>query len=124
VASTGSPCQAKNRHGERCGGFAVVGSRFCFWHNPGDADARKLARKKGGKARHGRVIGPVGEVAPVSLESIADVLALVAEAVNDVRRLENSIARARCIGYLAGIAGKALEMSELVKRIEALEARE
>jgi len=57
----------------------------------------------------------------VSVETPADVLNVVRGAILDVLRLENSIARARTLGYLAGVALKAFEVTELDQRLTALE---
>lgn len=62
-----------------------------------------------------------GQGAPVELRCLADVVGLVERAVSDVLVLENSVARARAVGYLAGIGVKALQASELEARIARLE---
>lgn len=123
AASTGRQCKATTKRGEPCASYAVEGSDFCYWHAPELAESRKLARSNGGRARHGRKLGAAGTGTPVKLASLADVVRLVEGAVGDVLELENSIARARAVGYLAGIAVKALEVSELEQRIVQLEQR-
>jgi hypothetical protein len=57
------------------------------------------------------------------LKAAADVLALLEEQVEAVRADEaaGTLERARCIGYLAGIAVRAIESGQLAARIEALE---
>ena len=57
----------------------------------------------------------------VQLGTVADVVRLLESSVRDVLQLENSVSRARCIGYLAGVAVKALEVSSLEERIQRLE---
>ena len=57
----------------------------------------------------------------VSLETVGDVVRLLEASVRDVLQLENSVSRARCIGYLASVAVKALEVSSLEERIQRLE---
>ena len=84
-----------------------------------------LARAQGGKARHGRKVGAVGEQAPVKLATLTDVLTLLTEAVNEVRGMEASINKARAVGYLASVWADCYEVSELARRVQALEtARE
>jgi hypothetical protein len=80
------------------------------------------ARRAGGQARHGRKIGTTGDGPAVVLSSLGDVLALLERAVNDVLTLENSVNRARALGYLAGAWGALYESSELERRVAALEA--
>ncbi len=61
---------------------------------------------------------------PFRLKTAADVLALLQEQVEAVRGEQEAgtLEKARAIGYLAGIALKAIEAGNLAARIEALEA--
>jgi hypothetical protein len=90
-------------------------------HDPSQAPILAAARRAGGRARHGRRIGETGDTPVVELATLADCLALLAATVNDARRLENSIARARCLGFLCGVWADCFETSELERRIAALE---
>src|SRR5262245_13001189 len=58
------------------------------------------------------------------LQTAADVLALLEEQVEAVRAEQEAgaLEKARTIGYLAGIALKAIEAGNLAARIEMLEA--
>jgi hypothetical protein len=58
------------------------------------------------------------------LATAADVLALLEEQVTAVRADENvgALEKARTVGYLAGIALRAIEAGNLAARLEALEA--
>ena len=121
--STGNAkrCEATKRDGSPCGGFAVTGSCFCFAHDPASREKRREARARGGAARHGRTFAP-GE--RVTVRDVGDVMAVLEEAVNLVMGLEPSIAKARTLGYLAGVVFKGLELSEFDRRLSALEARQ
>jgi len=57
------------------------------------------------------------------LKTATDVLLLVEQQVVEVQSAENAnkLEKARCIGYLAGIALKAIDAGNLAGRIEALE---
>jgi hypothetical protein len=61
---------------------------------------------------------------PVRLQAAADVLALLAEQVQAVRAdtQAGTLEKARTVGYLAGIALRAIEAGNLAARIEMLEA--
>ena len=59
----------------------------------------------------------------VNLGSVDDVVQLLQTTVRDVLALENSVARARVVGYLCGVATRALEVSSLEERISRLEAK-
>ena len=60
-------------------------------------------------------------MAPVVIEIPGDTLRILTEAINDVRALENSVARSRALGYLCGVVIKAFEVTELEGRMQALE---
>ncbi|MCK4314827.1 MAG: hypothetical protein KAX24_03560 [Anaerolineae bacterium] len=118
---TAPKCQAITKNGTPCQAYALDGSDYCFHHDPAQAARRRAARSKGGLARHGRHIGPVGQAEPVELDTMADVATLLRQAINDTLNLENSLQRARTIGYLSGLFIKALDMAALEQRVIALE---
>jgi hypothetical protein len=121
VASKATQCEATTKRGARCRAWTMDGSRFCFVHDPATVKERAEARAAGGRARHGRNVGATGDGDPVTIETMGDVVELLTDAVNDLLRLENSIARARAVATLANSLIKALEFAELAERVEALE---
>ena len=118
---TAKRCRAVNQDGTPCQAYALAGSDYCFQHDPARAAERRDARSKGGRARHGRHIGPVGQAEPVALETMGDVAGLIRCTIYDTLQLENSLQRARTIGYLANLFLKALDMANLEERIAAIE---
>jgi hypothetical protein len=60
---------------------------------------------------------------PVSLDTPADVLAVIGEQVNAVRgdAYADPAEKARTLGFLAGLALRAMETRDLVARLEAVE---
>ena len=114
-------CSALNRTGDPCGAYALISSDRCFYHDPDAQAERAAARSKGGRRRHGRDIGETGAADPVRLETVRDAVEILADAVRDALRLENSIARARTIGYLASQAIAALKVADLERRIIEME---
>ena len=62
------------------------------------------------------------EAAPRTLRTVGAVQEPMEGAVADTLLQENSAQRSRTIGYLAGLALKALEVGELEERLAALEA--
>ena len=62
-------------------------------------------------------------VAPVPVEHPGDVLAVLAEQINAVRADAQSdpIESARTVGFLAGVALRAMEANGLAERLEAVE---
>ena len=114
-------CRATTRTGAPCQAYAVANSDYCFHHDPARAVQRRIARQRGGRARHGRHIGPVAPPEPITLDTITDVAALLRDTIQDTLALENSLQRAKTLGYLSGLFLKALDMSNLEQRVVALE---
>ena len=100
--------------------MAACASGWCFNHDPAKGRERAKARKKGGRNRQTPKAG--GEAQVVLLRSVGAVQELLEGAVADTLVQENSARRSRTIGYLAGLALKALEVGELEDRLAALEA--
>ncbi len=77
-------------------------------------------RRAGDAQTPGQTVVPL----PFRLKTAADVLALLAEQVRAVRDAPEAgtLERARCVGYLAGVALKAIEAGDLAARVEAVEA--
>ena len=90
-------------------------------HDPAHAAEVAEARRLGGLRRR-RELTVQGAYEFNGLESVADIRRLLEIAALDVLGLENSIARARTLAYLAVAATKLLEVGELEHRVAALEA--
>lgn len=114
-------CLGTNSKGEPCQAHRMTSSEFCFWHDPCTVLERAQARRRGGQARHNRRIGPTGQVEPVVIVNVDDLLRLLGETITSLLSLENSIARARAMIQAIGAGGKLLELSTLEERLEALE---
>ena len=84
-----------------------------------DRDYKRTARTGGGPTP-GQTRVPI----PFRLKTAADVLTLLEEQVGAVRSDESlaTVERARTVGYLAGVALKAIEAGDLAARVEAVEA--
>ena len=93
----------------------------CFWHSSEYAEDVAEARRLGGLRRR-REVAVSGAYEVNGLETVGDLRRLLVIASLDTLGLENSIARARTLGYLVGVAGKLLETGELEERLAALEA--
>ena len=113
-------CKAKNRRAEPCR-MAAGESGLCFAHDPAKGRERAKARKKGGRNRQTPKAG--SDAQNVQLRSVGAVQALIEGAVADTLLQENSAQRSRTIGYLAGLALKALEIGEMEERLAALECQ-
>ena len=123
TTGTQARCTATNRTGQPCGSWASGASGYCFLHDPARAGDVAAARRKGGAARHGRTVGPVVPSEHVTLATMADVLALLGRCVNDALLLENSLNRVRALTAVCGTWAKCYEVSEIERRLAALEER-
>ena len=104
-----------------CRAAPVKDGDHCFWHSPEYAEDVAEARRLGGLRRR-REVAVSGAYEVNGLETVGDMRRLLVIASLDTLGLENSIARARTLGYLVGVAGKLLETGELEERLAALEA--
>ena len=79
----------------------------------------KRMQRAGSSQTPGQTLVPL----PFRLKTVHDVLTLIEEQVNAVREESEAgtLEKARAIGYLAGIALKAVEVADLSGRVEALE---
>jgi hypothetical protein len=113
-------CRHIKRDGSRCRANTRHGSEFCFFHDPASALARDAARKAGGieRSRKAAVLPP--DTPNKSVTGAADVVDLLAETINQVRRGELDARVAYTIGHLAGILLKARH-EQIEKRVERLE---
>lgn len=79
----------------------------------------KRLRRAGSRQTPGQTLLPL----PFKLKTARDILTLLEEQVNAVREDKDSgtLEKARCIGYLAGYALKAVETADLEARVSSLE---
>jgi hypothetical protein len=91
-----------------------------------DAERQRTYKREWARMRRAGECGTPGGTLPSSfrLQTARDVVALIEEQVDAVRgeATASTLERARTIGYLAGIALRAVEVADLAARVEALEA--
>jgi len=114
------PCQAKKPDGSSCQAAALPDSEFCFFHDPDRADERQAARSFGGSQNRTKTLA--ADAPDIKVESCQDVVRLIGETINQVRRGDLDPRVANAIGYLANVLIKAAEQGDLEKRIADLEA--
>ena len=110
-------CQFIKPDGNQCEANAMENSQYCFTHNPETSEEKKLAVIKGGLSPKRNTLN----LPPVEIKSVQDVVRLLEDTINRVRSGEMPTNTANCIGYLGGHIIKALETSEIEKRLEKLE---
>ena len=114
-----SQCKHVRADGTRCRANTIAGSEFCFFHDPAKAAAREAARRAGRSVGKTAVLPPDTPDAP--LGSVADVVALLGQTINQVRRGEIDPRVANTIGYLSATLLRALEQGDIERRLAELE---
>lgn len=117
-------CNHMKMAGGRCRAKVLPGKRRCVFHDPALASKRAEGRKRGGQTRADglRAMALPADAPDLPLRSVADVTAALAEAYNAVRTGRMDARVGNCLGVLAGVILKALEGSDLEKRLAAIEA--
>ena len=107
-------CAGTKRDGSPCTAAVEPPQRFCWWHDPANADKRRRAASKAGKAKPSRELAGIktrlSDLADDVLEGRQDKgVAAVASQVLNV--------------YLRAVSVelKVREQTELIERLEALE---
>jgi hypothetical protein len=115
----GPQCEHVKPNGQRCKARAMGGGSRCWFHEP--STARDEARRRGGRTRNrpAPVLSPA--TADLELREPKDVVGLIGQSINQVRKGQLGTKEANAVGYLASVLLKALETAELLPRIEALE---
>ena len=106
-------CKQKKRDGERCGAPALTGQTLCAIH---------AQRGRGGRRRATYRSADLREFAAPT--TAADLRELLAESIIEIRagKLDSRIANA--LGYLGASYLRALEVSDIEKRLDALETNQ
>ncbi len=113
-------CTGLKENGQPCNAPKLQDGNYCLMHSPEHATEAAEARRLGGLRR--REVAVTGAFEFPGLESVADIRRLLEIAVLDTLGLENSIARARTLAYLATTAIKLLESGEFEERLASLES--
>ena len=110
-------CNYVKPNKKQCAAYAMIGSKFCFTHNPAMKEKKMAAVIKGGKmSKKNRSSLPA-----VLLSQPKDVVGLLNTTINEVRDGSIELRIANCIGYLSGHLMKAFEISDLEDRVSRLE---
>ncbi len=110
-------CSYIKEDGEQCNARPVKGSKYCFSHNPDTKIEKHMAVVKGGlNSRKTNM-----ELEALSIKSPSEISILLEETINGVRSGEIPPNIANTIGYLAGHALKAFEVSKLNDKVELIQ---
>src|SRR5262249_50894673 len=110
-------CQAKNKAGMPCGAPAVEGTVKCVMHSGRAAELGS----KGGRRR--TVYNPDGLKDFVPPRTASDLRDLLAQSIIEIRTGKPNPKLANSMSYLGTGFLRALELSDLETRLQALEAR-
>ena len=113
-----SSCQAVKPDGTRCKAAALPGSDYCFFHDPSLAAERRAAQSAGGS----RIKTLAADAPEVQVADTRDVVSLISETINQVRRGQVDPRVANSVGYLAAILLRAVEQGTLEGKVAELEA--
>jgi hypothetical protein len=102
-------CCARNAKGEPCHAHPVIGSMFCYFHDPAISEEEKQnARANGGALSR----EPKPNLPAMEIKTPNDVILLIAESINEVRQGRMSTKSANSIGFLAEHLIKAMKEKE------------
>ncbi len=99
-------CSATRHDGQPCATQALAGSDRCFFHstNAEHKRQRQRGRTRGGIARSHRAATLPAGTPDHPLTSVSDVLSLLEETANAVRRGELEPRLANCLAYISTVA--------------------
>jgi hypothetical protein len=113
-------CTFIKADGSHCRGKARPGSTLCLFHNPADREATAEGRKKGGRRCRTPSATLPADSDDLPLSSVADIVTLLGQTINAVRKGRMDSKVGNCIGQLAGVLLKAIEGDQLARDIEEL----
>jgi len=115
-------CQFANNNKE-CNANAMENSKYCFSHNPESSEAKLQAVTNGGLAKKKQELL---SLEPIEIKTPQDIIALLEDTINRVRKINESgdmpLKVANAIGFLATHLLRAIESSDLDKRLEIVES--
>jgi hypothetical protein len=113
-------CTFIKADGSLCRGKARPGTTLCLFHNPADREATAEGRKKGGRRCRTPAATLGDDAADLPLSSVADIVTLLGQTINAVRKGRMDSKVGNCVGQLAGVLLKALEGDQLARDLEEL----
>jgi hypothetical protein len=103
------------KNGEICRAHAMHDSKYCFWHNPNNVVNKKEARVKGGMNRN-KSYANCSKFRDI--KKAKDIKRVLVNTLADVINMDNTISRARTIGYLCRVLLKVIYTADLERSDE------
>jgi len=123
-------CQATTKDGKPCSAPAQAGKKYCFMHDPDNAEKAREARKRGNETTNHRnklkKVGAGNIGLPrerYRLNSLKDVKKLLADTTNAYIQGAINVEQAKCIAYLASTMTSNIKDADLEKALKNLEER-
>jgi hypothetical protein len=113
-------CRAIKPDGTGCQAAILPGSEFCFFHDPARAVERRAAQSFGGSQN--RIKTLAADTPDVKVEDCRDVVRLISETINQVRKGQVDPRIANAVGYLANVLIRAAEQGDMEGRLAEVEA--
>jgi hypothetical protein len=113
-------CKGLKLDGSCCQAAVLPGTDFCFFHDPTKAEARREAQSLGGRQNKMKTLDPTA--LDVNVKDCQDVVRLISETINQVRKGQIDPRVANAVGYLANVLIRAVEQGEMERRLDELEA--
>jgi len=110
-------CSYTKEDGQQCSAWALKGEDYCFRHSPGTRALSLEASRKGGLVKKTEI--PL-EAIPISTPR--DAVVLLTKTINEVRAGKIDTRVANTIGYLAGVLVRALEVTEVARKVDEIRA--
>lgn len=111
-----------NQNNKQCNANAMIGSSYCFSHNPATQEAKQEAVIKGGLAKKQETLTKLDSI---ELKKPEQVVLLLEDVINRIRKVnqdgEMPLKVASTIGFLATHLLRAMETSDLDKRLAIIE---
>jgi len=116
-------CKHTKHDGSPCGAYAIGEGEYCWLHSPDVPDEEKReAQSRGGKAGESVKTALPPLEGSIPLKTPEDVLAVIRRALQGVVAGTVDIRTANSVGYLTDRALRAMEASDVVQRLRAIEA--
>jgi hypothetical protein len=112
-------CQSKKRDGGRCGARAIVGKKHCAMH--GEPGRAAVLGSMGGRRR--ALYRPESLLHLEAPKTAADVKALFAQSILEIRAGQLDPRSANAIAYLGAGFLRALEVSEIESQLITMEVQ-
>ena len=113
-------CGVRTKAGTACRAAALPESDCCYFHDPSKAEERRAAQSFGGSQNRMKTLG--ADAPDVKVADCRDVVVLISETINQVRKGQVDPRVANAIGYLANVLIKAVEQGDAERRLAELEA--